>query len=55
MPQCRNCDGHVTSRFARVFGDNGDEVYRCPDCSANPERYDGGPDADRSAIAGGWR
>lgn len=55
MPQCRNCDAHVTARFARVFGDNGDQVYRCPDCAANPDRYDGGGEADRSAIANGWR
>ena len=55
MPRCRNCDAHVTSRFARVFGDNGNEVHRCPDCSTNPERYDGGPDPTRDAIAGGWR
>jgi hypothetical protein len=45
----------VTSRFARVFGDNGNEVHRCPECSTNPERYDGGPDPSRDAIAGGWQ
>lgn len=32
-PRCRNCDGHVTSRFARVSGDNDGRVHYCPDCS----------------------
>jgi hypothetical protein len=27
--QCRNCGAYVSSRFARVFGDNDDEVYSC--------------------------
>jgi len=31
--QCRNCGTYVSSRFARVFGDNDDQVYRCIECS----------------------
>lgn len=31
--QCRNCGAYVSARFARVFGDNNDEVYNCIECS----------------------
>lgn len=56
MPQCRNCDAHVTSRFARVFGDNGDQVHRCPDCSVDPDQYAGGSAGEESAaVSGHWR
>ena len=37
MPQCMNCDSHVTNWFARVFGDNDDTVYRCPGCASTAE------------------
>lgn len=30
--ECRNCGAHVTRRFARVMGNNDDEVYGCPRC-----------------------
>lgn len=32
MPQCQNCDSHVTEQFARVFGDRDNNVFHCLDC-----------------------
>ena len=32
MPECNACGGFVTPDFARVFGDNTDEVYGCSEC-----------------------
>ncbi|SFR65703.1 hypothetical protein SAMN04487947_3179 [Halogeometricum rufum] len=32
MPKCNNCDTFVTPRFARVFGDNEDDIYGCRNC-----------------------
>lgn len=46
MPRCRNCDSHVTERFARVFGDNQDDVHNCIDCATNRDLYDGAGSAD---------
>lgn len=44
----------MTRRFARVFGDNGDQVYRCPDCAVDAEQYAGS--ASGTASAGGqWQ
>lgn len=31
--QCRNCGAYVSSQFAKVFGDNDDEIHRCIECS----------------------
>lgn len=31
--QCRNCGAYVSSRFARVFGNNEDVVFGCIECS----------------------
>jgi ribosomal protein S27AE len=30
---CLNCGAYVTPTFARVFGDNHDDVYACLECS----------------------
>ncbi|MGA9402367.1 DUF7563 family protein [Haladaptatus sp.] len=30
--RCRNCGSFVTPDFARVFGNNDDEVFGCLDC-----------------------
>lgn len=30
---CQNCGSYVTDAFARVFGDNKDDVYACLECS----------------------
>lgn len=48
--RCWNCGSHVTPRFARVMGDNDDQVHACPRCKGfrelsegaggNPERTD---------------
>jgi predicted SprT family Zn-dependent metalloprotease len=35
MPQCENCDKHISEQFQRVFGDKNGNVYACPKCSAN--------------------
>ena len=41
MPHCRNCDAHVTEQFARVLGDNEDDVHGCPECTPQTDIYDG--------------
>lgn len=56
MPRCRNCETHVTEQFARVFGDNENDVYNCTDCTTNRDLYDGAGSAgtdvpDRAASA----
>ncbi|WP_458187823.1 DUF7563 family protein [Haladaptatus sp. NG-WS-4] len=35
--QCRNCDSFVTPQFARVFGNNRNEVYGCFECMTATE------------------
>ncbi|EJN57478.1 DUF7563 family protein [Halogranum rubrum] len=32
MSECSDCGAFVTSRFARVFGDNEDNIYGCRNC-----------------------
>ncbi|WP_435147626.1 DUF7563 family protein [Halobaculum sp. P14] len=44
---CRNCGTHVSERFAAVFGDNNDQVHRCPACDSTP-RLDRGTPAGKS-------
>jgi len=41
MPECRNCESHVTVQFAKVFGDNKDIVHNCMSCVPNAELDDG--------------
>lgn len=41
MRECLNCGSRVTVRFARVFGNNDDEVYGCPECRGVRELYEG--------------
>lgn len=41
MPECENCGSFVTPGFARVFGDNRNEVHGCKDCLMMAERRDG--------------
>ncbi len=31
--RCRNCHSYVSQQFARVFGNNEDEVHACIECS----------------------
>ena len=33
---CENCGSTVSDQFARVYGDNNDEVHRCMEC-VDPE------------------
>jgi hypothetical protein len=40
--RCRNCGGHVTADFARVFGDNQNRVDSCPVCATLTDIVDGG-------------
>ncbi|WP_423985212.1 DUF7563 family protein [Haladaptatus sp.] len=35
--QCRNCSSFVTPQFARVFGNNRNEVYGCFECMTATE------------------
>jgi hypothetical protein len=37
--RCRRCGGFVTARFARVFGDNDDQVYGCHQCTSTRELF----------------
>lgn len=34
MQYCTNCNSEVSEQFARVLGDNDDEIHACPACSA---------------------
>ena len=38
---CRSCGGHVSAEFARVFGDQANEVYACLACARNGALVDG--------------
>lgn len=35
MPKCQECGSHVSDQFAKVFGNNKNEVYGCLDCGIN--------------------
>jgi hypothetical protein len=37
MTTCGHCGAFVTPRFARVFGDNDDQVHGCPACTTLAE------------------
>ena len=39
--RCRKCGAFVTSRFARVFGDNEDEVNGCLECRTAAQLFAG--------------
>ena len=39
--RCQNCGEFVTPGFSRVFGDNHDHVYGCPECMTATEIYEG--------------
>lgn len=49
MQTCNECGRYVTESFARVFGDNNDEVWGCIQCGT----IDGGgfhdPDIDHTS------
>jgi hypothetical protein len=48
MQRCNLCDAFVTPRFARVFGDNEDDVYGCYSCMTVSELADGEASRDGS-------
>lgn len=39
--RCQNCHSFVSVRFARVFGNNDNQVYACPDCTTAQVLRDG--------------
>ncbi len=39
--RCGNCGKTVTQQFARVFGNNDDEIWGCPECKSYRELKDG--------------
>ena len=39
--RCGNCGETVSQQFARVFGNNDDEIWGCPDCKSYRELKDG--------------
>lgn len=41
MGVCNACGSFVTRDFARVFGDNTDEVFGCTNCLTASEIYEG--------------
>lgn len=42
MPECDNCGAFVTTDFARVFGDNENDVSGCVACMSFRELQEGG-------------
>lgn len=38
--RCRDCGDMVSAQFARVFGDNNDEVFGCTTCKTTTEILD---------------
>jgi hypothetical protein len=40
MKSCQNCGAEVTQDYARVFGDNDNEVHGCTDCTQNSRGVD---------------
>lgn len=49
---CNGCDGPVSDQFARVYGDNNNEVYRCLNCveARTTLRHAGGAYEDEEEI-----
>lgn len=35
MPVCNDCGSHVSERFAKVMGNNNNQVWGCPNCGSN--------------------
>ncbi|MFC6733138.1 MULTISPECIES: hypothetical protein [unclassified Haladaptatus] len=48
MPACNNCGAFVTPDFARVFGDNHNQVSACLDCETRNVLQAGGANARRA-------
>jgi hypothetical protein len=41
MTECNNCGTFVTPQFARVFGDNEENVFGCPACTTFSDLIEG--------------
>jgi len=41
MPTCNNCGSFVTRDFARVFGDNQENVSACVECTTGRDLKSG--------------
>jgi hypothetical protein len=54
MNQCSNCGTFVTPDFVRVFGDNANQVERCPACTTMTEATDETAGSDRDRGGGWW-
>lgn len=39
--RCKTCGNTVSQNYARVFGDNNDEISMCPECSTYREFKNG--------------
>lgn len=50
--RCRNCGSFVTRDFARVFGNNYNEVYGCLECMTATEVKRGGARAENVDTSG---
>lgn len=54
MSECKSCGGFVTDNYARVFGDNNDDVYDCRNCRTGRGRdgsaEDNGEDDGRTVL-----
>ncbi|WP_336359682.1 DUF7563 family protein [Haladaptatus sp. ZSTT2] len=48
MPECNTCGEFVSLDFARVFGNNANEVRACLDCSTRNALQGGGPNRQRA-------
>ncbi|WP_135823041.1 DUF7563 family protein [Halostella litorea] len=41
MDECQNCGAPVSDRFARVFGDNNDQLKTCKNCGTQADLNSG--------------
>jgi len=56
--RCKGCGSFVTTEFARVFGNNHDEVFGCLECMTGTEVKQGGArardvDTTKGIVGGG--
>lgn len=50
--RCKRCNAYISHRFARVFGNNADEVHGCIDCSTLHALRDGEGGTQRPPATG---
>jgi len=51
MPYCESCDAFVSDAFARVLGDNDDNVQGCQECVGRTPVREGGAVDDAGGRA----